>query len=120
MKIIKKAYALSFDFKGFGRIGLENNREAGSVLTEVISNLIGVMTLFGLIWFMIQIIVGGYQFISAGGDTQKIKEAQQKLQNNFIGAIIVIAAIFLFSLVGELLGIPNLIDLESMIEQMSP
>ncbi len=120
MNLIKKAYALSFNFRGFGRIGLENTDEAGSVLTDVISNLIGILTIFGLIWFLIQIIIAGYQFISAGGDSQKIKEAQQKLQNNFIGAVIVISAIFLFMLLGELLGIPGLLNLEEMINKLSP
>jgi hypothetical protein len=122
MKIIKKIYAQEIkpNLRGFGRIGLEGTDEAGSVFTDVISNLVGILTIFGLIWFMIQIIIAGYQFISAGGDTQKIKEAQQKIQNNFVGVFIVIAAIFLLSLVGELIGIPEILNLEALIEMISP
>ncbi len=120
MNIVKKAYALSWDFRGIGRIGLDEEVDPGGILTDVVSNLIGIMTVFGLLWFTIQIIVAGYGFISAGGDNQKIKDAQQKIQNNFIGAIIMIAAVFLLSLVGELIGIPNILDLNSLIESVSP
>jgi len=122
MNIIKQAYAqsVSHRFKGFGDVGLENTIGAGSVLTQIISNLVGIMTIFGLLWFLIQIIVAGYNFISAGGDTQKIKDAQQQLQNNFIGAAILVAAVFLLSLVGQMLGIDNILDLEALINIIAP
>lgn len=119
MNIIKKAHALTYTFDP-GEVGINIPGTPGHALTKVISSVIGVMTIFGLLWFLIQIIVAGYNFISAGGDQQKIKDAQQKIQNNFIGAAVLVAAIFLLSLVGELLGIPGILNLEEIINRLSP
>ncbi len=119
MNIIKKVKAIEYTFEPAPDMDIGQGNP-GQILTQVISNLVGILSVLGLIWFLIQIILAGYQFISAGGDSQKIKDAQQKLQNSFIGAIIVISAIFLFMLLGELLGIDSILDLGGMIERMSP
>lgn len=119
MNIIKQAYALEYTFDP-GDVGINIPGTPGHVLTRVLSNLIGVMTIAGLIWFLIQIIIAGYNLISAGGDSKKIQDAWAKLQYSFIGAGFLVAAIFLLSLVAELLGIPKILDLETIIENISP
>ena len=62
---------------------------------------------------------GGYDFISSAGDANKIKSSQQKIVNSLIGIIIVIAAIFLLSLVGELLHV-EFLDIGETIKSLAP
>jgi hypothetical protein len=75
------------------------------------------MTIGGGLWFLIHIIVAGYNLIAAGGDSQKIQDAQRKIQNNAIGLFIIVSAIFLLSLFGSLLHVPFL-NFEEFINRL--
>lgn len=118
--IIKKAFAVKEDLgrlKGIGKIGLPGDpSQAVEVFTGILSGIIGVMTIAAAIWFLINIIIAAYQYMSAGGDSQKVKEAQQKIQNSILGLFITVAAIFLLSLMGTILDIPFL-DLGELINR---
>ncbi len=122
--IIKKVFAAKplhdEGLRGIGRLGLENLEpsEALGVFTDIISAVIGIMTIGGGLWFLIHIIVAGYNLMTAGGDSQKVQEAQSKIQNNAIGLFIIVSAIFLLSFFGTLLHVPFL-DFGEFIERLS-
>lgn len=107
--------------RGLGPLGLEGKgAEAGATtLSKALSLVIGFMTIFAALWFLIQIIVSGYNFIAAAGDAQKIKTAQDKIVNSLIGLSIVVAAIFLLSFIGEIFKI-DFLDIPGAIRQLSP
>ncbi len=96
--------------RGIGRIGLENLEAdaALEIFTGVLSAIIGIMTIGAALWFLITLITASYQYMSAGGDNQKIKESQQKIQNAIIGLFLTVAAVFILSLFGTLIGVPFL------------
>lgn len=120
--IIKKAYAAK-DLgwlKGIGRLGLEDVKdpsESVTIFTDILSGIVGIMTIAAAIWFIFNFISGAYKFISAGGDQQKIQDAQKLLQNAFIGLFLVIASIFLLGLVGTIIGVPFL-DFGALFERI--
>ncbi|PJE67679.1 hypothetical protein COU95_01055 [Candidatus Shapirobacteria bacterium CG10_big_fil_rev_8_21_14_0_10_40_9] len=70
----------------------------------ILSNIIGVMTIVAGIWFIFQFIIGGFGWLTAGGDKTAVENAQKRITNALIGLVIVIAAIFLIDLIGNLLG----------------
>ena len=70
----------------------------------ILSNIIGVMTIAAGIWFIFQFIIGGFGWLTAGGDKTAVENAQKRITNALIGLVIVIAAIFLIDLIGNLLG----------------
>jgi len=106
--------------RGLGPLGLEGvtNLEGGTAgerFTGILSKTLGFLTLVGGLWFLISFITAGYNFISAHGDANKIKEAQQKIMNSIIGLAIIVSAVFILSLIGwmfhlDFLDIFNLID----------
>ena len=58
----------------------------------------GIVTLIYLLW-------GGFDWISSAGDKEKLLKARHKIQNAFIGMIVVIAALVIFNLLtGVILG----------------
>jgi hypothetical protein len=68
-----------------------------------------IITLAGLFAFL-NIIIAGYQFMSAGGDSKKIGEATSKIWQSLIGLLLVagsfvLAAIFGWLLFGNALAI---------------
>lgn len=106
--LIKKAYAIPLgELRGPGPLGLIDRapEEAVATFAGAISSIIGILTLAGGLWFLIQFILGSYQFITSGGESQKIKEAQQKLTYSFVGLFLIVSAIFILRLMATLLHV---------------
>lgn len=77
----------------------------GTRLNKVISSIVGFLTIIAALWFFIQIILAGYNWISAGGDSEKTAAAWAKIYNSIIGLIIVVAAWVIVGLIGKLIGL---------------
>lgn len=107
--------------RGFGKLGLETDT-AGSTAVEVfsqfISSAIGIMTIVAIIWFVFIFITGAIAWMSAGGDKNALEAAKKKITTGIIGFVVVIAAIFVVSLVGQLIGIPDILNLELLFTQI--
>lgn len=98
----------------FGVANLFGSGQAGGVtaltkITGAISSIIGFMTIAGSIWFMFQLLFGGYEWISSAGDTKKLTTARQRIMNGFFGLVIVIAAWIIMAVVGQFFGYDILI-----------
>lgn len=90
--------------KGIGPLG--NPTDATCQLFEsTISKIIGVLTVSAILWFLLQLFLGAYGWISAGGDAKAVESARQKITNAIIGLIIIFAALILASVIGYLLGV---------------
>lgn len=85
----------------------------------ILSNIIGVMTIVAGIWFIFQFIIGGFGWLTAGGDKTATENAQKRITNAVIGLVIVVAAIFLIDLIGNLLGI-KILNPREVIYNMWP
>ena len=107
--------------RGLGPFGLEgkSSEQGGTIFTKALSSIIGVMTIVAGIWFIVQFVIAGYNFISAGGKPDEIQKAQQKIINSFIGIAIVVAAIFVLSLIGHLLHV-DFLNIPEAIKNLSP
>jgi len=104
-------------FKGFGPLG----NPAGSgiaTFTKFISTTIGLMTIIAIIWFVFVLITGAIGWIGAGGDKTAVEAARKKITTGLIGLVVVIAAIFIISLMGKLIGIENILNLEELFKQI--
>lgn len=99
-------------FKGLGPLGLEGKTpaDAPAIFALVISNIVGLMTVIGALWFLIQIIIAGLQWLSAGDDKQKLAGAKSKLGTSIIGFGIVVLAIVIARIIAAFLGIRVVFD----------
>ena len=89
--------------------------------TQIISSIIGVMTVAAGIWFMFNLLIGAIQWISAGGDKNTLQQAQQRILNAFLGLLIVVAGWTILALASRFLGLDLLIvDPSSIINNLSP
>jgi len=109
--------------QGFGPWGdlgkFSDPSKAAGVLTDVISRIIGVMTIVAGILFIFQFIISAYGYMTAGGDQQKMSTATKKITSALIGLIVVVAAYAIMSLLGKLLGF-EFLNLTSLIEKLRP
>lgn len=84
--------------------GYESGTTVGGVIALVVQGFLGLL---GII-FLILIITAGYNWMTAGGDEEKIKKAKDMIQRAIIGLIIIIAAYaityFVFKNLGGVAG----------------
>lgn len=106
--------------KGLGPLGLENDspENAPQVFNNIISMTIGVMTIVAFIWFLFKLITGAIGIISSGSDKSALENARNNITMGIIGLVVTVAAIFLADLMGNILGIENLLNPAALLEQV--
>lgn len=74
----------------------------------LISNILKFAGTIAGIFFVIQIILAGFAYMSANGDPKKTEAAWTKIWQSLIGIIIVASAFVIASVIGSFLGIDPL------------
>ncbi len=96
-------------FSGFGPLG-KSGENAPQQFNTTISRIIGVMTVVAFIWFTFMVIIGAIRIVSSGGDKASVESARKQITTGIVGVVIVVAAIFIVSLIGTILGIGNILN----------
>lgn len=87
---------------GAGPTGPFNPADANS-LSKLIGTVVSVLLgLLGII-FIVLIIVGGFQWMTAGGNEESIKKAKSRIFSAVIGLVIVLAAYAIWTFVANYL-----------------
>lgn len=109
--------------RGFGKLGLENDT-VGSTSVEIfskfITSTIGVITIVAIIWFIFLFVAGAIAWMSAGGDKNALESAKKKITNGIIGLAITVIAIFIIDIIGNLIGIKNILNITDMFNRIAP
>lgn len=85
---------------GFTSTIFDSSESIETAISQVITT---VLSFLGVI-FLVLIIVAGYQWMTAGGNDEQVKQAQQKIKNSVIGLVIVLAAYAIVVLVTTILS----------------
>ena len=84
-------------------------------LGELVSNLLNIAYIVAGAFFLIQVVLGGIQWINAGGDPKAMESARNRITNAVIGLVIVVAAFAITLIFTTLLGVNiftgNVIDI---------
>jgi len=91
-----------------------------SQLEKIISSAIGIFTIIAVIFFVIQVIMAGYSFMSAQGDKAKIESARKRLTDNILGLTIVVVAFGAGAFIASLFGLGNIFDLKNILTPLFP
>ncbi|OGM57319.1 hypothetical protein A3E46_01280 [Candidatus Woesebacteria bacterium RIFCSPHIGHO2_12_FULL_46_16] len=103
--------------RGIGPLG----NPQGTGITEFnkfISTTIGLMTIIAIIWFVFKFVAGAIGIISSGGDKASLETAKKNITTGVIGLVVVVAALFIVDLIGNLIGIPNILNLVELFQQI--
>ena len=79
---------------GFGAIGV----------TKFLNNLITLIYIISIIVFVFMIVFSGVEWLSSGGDKEKVANAQRRLTHAFIGIVILSIAFPILRVVGVFTG----------------
>lgn len=79
-------------------------------INGVIQNLVKALIPLAAIACVVMIVMGGINYLSAGGDKEGTAKAQRTLTFAFSGFLLTVSAWLILSLVGRFLGIEALIS----------
>jgi hypothetical protein len=98
--------------EGVGPLGLEGVDPSQAPLTfnTFLSGIIGLMTIVASIWFVFLFLAGAIGIMTSGADKAARESAQKRITNGLIGIIVVVAAIFLIRLIGNILGLELILN----------
>jgi len=107
--------------EGFGGYGTDTFDQItfGARLSTIVSNVIGIMTMVGGIYFIFMFIIGAYGVMTASGNKDKLQQAQNRILYAVIGLVILVAAYGLISVIGTLLGL-DILNPQSIIDNLVP
>lgn len=84
----------------FGNSGLVRSQS----LSELIVYVIRIMLLFAGLVAVLFVIIGGYFYITAQGDTEQAEKGKNTLVNAIIGIVVVILSYVIVNVVSNLVG----------------
>lgn len=71
--------------------------------TPFVSGLVKFIMVVGGLFSFWQLLIGGFQFISSGGDKGKVAEGTQKIQMAITGLVVMTASFVIISIISKLL-----------------
>lgn len=89
--------------------GVNPSTPVGTLLTNVLTIIFvvaGLAVLFMLLW-------GGFQWITSGGEKEKVDAARKRITNALIGLAILALAFLVVNVVGQILNI-NILNLQKI------
>lgn len=105
---------------GVGR-NLTNQIEAVATFVNILSNIIGVMTIIAIIWFTFVLLTGAIGWLASGGDKTKLQNAQKQITTGIIGLVLVLSATFLIDLIASLVGIRDIFSIgDFIVNELAP
>lgn len=78
-------------------------------LARTVGKIVNVALSFLGIIFVILIILGGYQWMTAGGNEEQVSQAKSRIKNAIIGLILVVSAFAIWRLVDQYILSRNLL-----------
>lgn len=129
---IDKAYAATSNSLGsicgtalgpFGECiyGPGDGPRAVTGIASIVSSIVGVMTLGAGIWFLFQVIIGGFSWITSGGDKSKLETARHRINDAFIGLVVVVAGWGILALASQFFNTDfSLNDPFTIIQHLKP
>jgi len=82
-----------------------NTDQGGTALGAIITQLVGALFIAGFLLTFVFLIMGGFTWITAGGDKTKLEKARDEITHAIIGLIVVGASYALAALVANFFGL---------------
>lgn len=86
-------------------LGDFGNQTGQEFLSKLLPALIQLIFVTGFIAFVFTFLIGGFKWITAGGDKGKVQEAQQTISNSLLGLFVLFMFFAILSFVECFFGI---------------
>lgn len=72
-------------------------------ITEFMNNLLKLVFVIAGIWAFVNLIIAGFGFMTAGGDSKAITKAWDRIWQSFLGLLIIVLSFLIAAIMGILL-----------------
>lgn len=73
-------------------------------LEMVFSNVTNVLLSFGAFGFFVMLLIGGFKYLSSGGEPKSVEQAQKTLTYAFTGLVVLFGSFMILNIVAKFLG----------------
>lgn len=93
-----------------GSLGSGGSSAGPAAIGSIIGSIVGLFLILSFVATFLYMLLGGFDWITSGGDKAKLQSARDKITNALIGLIVVGASWAIMMIVGNFTGIdfPNL------------
>lgn len=85
--------------------GIPAFRNPNNTVGNFVASGLQIAVIFALLAVLIFIVWGAFDWVTSGGDKEKISGARKKITNAIIGLVLIALAGFIVTLVGQIVGI---------------
>jgi hypothetical protein len=78
--------------------------DAPAIFAKLFAGIVGLFLIIATLYAFIQLLIGGLNYITSGGDKAQVEAAQQRIQYAIIGLFVVFAAWGIFLLLLQFFG----------------
>ena len=104
--LARPAFAQTRPFQGDEVAGPTGDVATLKGFEAIFYNVVTVVLSVAGIAFFVMLIVGGFKYMSTGGDQQKTQAARQTLTYAVIGLVVIISAFLILKLIETFTGVP--------------
>jgi hypothetical protein len=97
-----------------------NSISAAESLEKILSNVIGIFTVFAGMGFILFFAFGAIQWILAQGDEGKVSSARKQMTNGVVGLLVTVLAYVFVAVVGAVVGIDILNPAALILDNLNP
>ena len=84
--------------------GVPAFRNPNASVGNILGNALQILAIFGGLAVLVFIVWGAFDWITSGGDKEKIAGARKKITNALIGLALLALSAFIVSLAGQIVG----------------
>jgi hypothetical protein len=98
------------------------NLENATVLSTLelwVSDIVGVITILGTLFFIVYAFTAAFAWITAAGDKGKIEKAKDRLVWSTLGLILIVATYAIIGLIGGIVGL-ELLEPAKLLQEVIP
>ncbi len=110
-------------FSGLGPFSdlfnISNPVIVGNKIAGMMSIIVGFLTVVGGLWFIIQLVVGAFKWMTSGGDKNNVEQAKEHFTHAIISLGILVAAYMIAALVGVVFGL-DILNPQNIIPKLGP
>lgn len=88
-------------------------------LTQVISNIVAILTIFGGLAFLTWFVIGAVAWTSSGGNPEQMNKAKGQMSTAIAGLFVLILSNAVIWILGKVTGL-DIINLENLIKKVVP
>lgn len=93
-----------------GSLGSGGSNAGPPAVGSIIGAIVGVFLILSFVATLLYMLLGGFDWVTSGGDKAKLQSARDKITNALVGLVVVGASWAVMMIVGNFTGIefPNL------------